>query len=520
LNDAAQQVTRVSRHYDVTAPVIADNPDYELQGCNAAWPEVVSTTYTDNCDAGGSINGVAGDVQTSADGCTQFRDYTFDFTDSCLNDAEQQITRVSRHYDVTPPVIVCQSNLEVSACDTVPILVIPTATDNCEGLVTVVPTRSDGLALNDPFPVGQVVTVTYSATDACGNDASCEFNVLVNPCNNSHCTYTQGYYGELNGSACAPDGTPTYDHQIMINAINAAGGTFNFGSTVTGNYFTLKASDIYGNANPNLNNIWKMLPGGGTPRALVGFATYDQFSTWSDGDPLTASGPKKGAINNNLLSQTMTLFFNLSVDGTLDDFELEVDFATSDVSCGSDVPIPNTYQQFHIAADVIDYLNANPANYPGGATVGNLFILANKALGGENIGGIAHTNINSAVDAINNAFDGCRVQVSYQNQTPPIIAIPTTPTQLSLTTNPTFTVYPVPFKENLTVRYEFDYKTNATIQIFDTKGALLQSQDDTNAYFNKEVVIQPKFKMGEGQMFFIKVITDRGVTVKKVVSGN
>jgi hypothetical protein len=81
-----------------------------------------------------------------------------------------------------------------------------------------------------------------------------------------------------------------------------------------------------------------------------------------------------------------------------------------------------------------------------------------------------------------------------------------------------FTAYPVPFKDNLTIRYDFDYKTNVTIQILDAKGALLQSQDDTNVYLNKEVVIQPKFNVGEGQMFFIKVITDRGVAVKKVIS--
>ena len=106
LNNATPQVTRVSRHYDVTAPVIVDKPDYTLEGCNPDWPAVVTTTYTDNCDAPGSIDGVAGDVQTSADGCTQFRDYTFNKTDSCLNNATPQVTRVSRHYDVTAPVIV------------------------------------------------------------------------------------------------------------------------------------------------------------------------------------------------------------------------------------------------------------------------------------------------------------------------------------------------------------------------------------------------------------------------------
>ncbi|WP_300571152.1 HYR domain-containing protein, partial [Flavobacterium sp.] len=517
-NAALQQITRVSRHYDVTAPVIADKPDYSLSGCNAAWPEAVSTTYTDNCDAAGSINGIAGSVQTSEDGCTQYRDYTFNVTDSCLNGALQQITRVSRHYDITPPQIQCPADLELSACDTPPVLVPPVATDNCDGSVTVVPSRSDGLALNDPFPIGQVVVVTYTAADICGNETSCKFEVLVNACHAAHCTYTQGYYGDLNGSACAPDGTPTYDHQIMINAINAAGGIYKFGSTGTGNYFTLKATDIYGNADPYLNNIWKMLPGGGMPRKLVGFATYDDFSTWSDGDPLTASGNKKGAINNNLLSQTMTLFFNFGVDGTLDDVELEADFATSDVACGSDTPIVGTYQQFHISIDIINYINANPATYPGGATVGNLFKLANRALGGENIGALKYSDINAAVDAINNGFDGCRVQVPYQNQTPPIYTNTQTSLSAPVIDTPTFTAYPIPFRDIITIRYEFDYKTDAKIQIYDSKGALLMTQDDNNVYLNKEVQIHPTFQVGEGQLYYVKVATNKGFTVKKVLS--
>ena len=38
-----------------------------------------------------------------------------------------------------------------------------------------------------------------------------------------------------------------------------------------------------------------MLPGGGSPRKLIGFATYDMYSTWSDNDPLTSKGSRKGS---------------------------------------------------------------------------------------------------------------------------------------------------------------------------------------------------------------------------------
>jgi hypothetical protein len=364
-----------------------------------------------------------------------------------------------------------------------------------------------------PLP-GQTLSVTYEVKDNC-DTKSCTVTFKVPDCNTPHCTYTQGYYGDYNGSACDIDGNPTTDHQIMVNAINQAGGEYNFGSMATGNYFKLKASDVYGNPNIASNNVFVMLPGGGSPRALAGYATYDDYSTWSDSDPLTKSGANKGNINNNLLSQTMTMFFNLSVDNTLGGYALKSKFATSDVSCGSDVAIPNTYKEFKISQLLIDYLNAN---YVGGANVSNLFALANKALGGENIGNLSPSIINSAVDNINRGFDACRVEV-------PLIIIVVKPidpiyetSRVNSNNDPIFSVYPVPFKETFTLKYEFDYKSEVKIQIFDTKGSLLQFENDTNPYLNKEISIRPRFNRGEGQMFFIKVITDRGVSIKKVLS--
>ena len=49
--------------------------------------------------------------------------------------------------------------------------------DNCPG-VTVVCTRSDGKALTNEYPVG-VTTITCTATDACGNTATCSYTVTV-----------------------------------------------------------------------------------------------------------------------------------------------------------------------------------------------------------------------------------------------------------------------------------------------------------------------------------------------------
>jgi hypothetical protein len=55
---------------------------------------------------------------------------------------------------------------------------VPTAADNCSG-VTVVGSRSDGLALTATYPVG-TTTITWTARDAAGNQVSCAQAIVVN----------------------------------------------------------------------------------------------------------------------------------------------------------------------------------------------------------------------------------------------------------------------------------------------------------------------------------------------------
>jgi hypothetical protein len=81
-----------------------------------------------------------------------------------------------------------------------------------------------------------------------------------------------------------------------------------------------------------------------------------------------------------------------------------------------------------------------------------------------------------------------------------------------------FDVYPVPFKDQLTVRYNFDYKTDVKVVIFDIMGRILMSYDDKDAYFGKEVILRPEFTLSDENMYFVKVFTNRGYETKKIVS--
>jgi PKD domain-containing protein len=240
-----------------------------------------------------------------------------------------------------------------------------------------------------------------------GVSCSSQKTVVVNECA-SACTYTQGFYGNTNGMACNNNsGAAMTPSQLMLNAFGATTSKV-FGSTTTRRFFTLYQSDITN------GNIYRMLPGGGNAGAIdvdnvlpFDGASYDQVNTWSL-VPLQRNGPQIGRIRNSLLAQTITLWFNISNNSSLGALGLVDDtlLTRATATCGSNTPVGDT-SNFGIPHNVIMCLNGGNG-YP--ATVSGLFALANDVLGGLNTS-ISASDVANAVDAINNAFDGCRVLV-------------------------------------------------------------------------------------------------------------
>jgi gliding motility-associated-like protein len=92
-------------------------------------------------------------------------------TDSCSFDVTIS--------DVEAPVIIsCPSSMTVSntpgSCGAIVNWIVPTTSDNCPGVILTADHNS-----GDNFPLG-TTTVTYTATDAAGNTATCSFDVTVN----------------------------------------------------------------------------------------------------------------------------------------------------------------------------------------------------------------------------------------------------------------------------------------------------------------------------------------------------
>ncbi|TDE26802.1 T9SS type A sorting domain-containing protein, partial [Flavobacterium ranwuense] len=81
-----------------------------------------------------------------------------------------------------------------------------------------------------------------------------------------------------------------------------------------------------------------------------------------------------------------------------------------------------------------------------------------------------------------------------------------------------FDAYPVPFKDQLTVRYNFDYVSDVKIDVLNSQGVSVLSKMDSNSYLNKEVTLNLNSHVDRSEVYVVKVTTNRGSSVKKVIS--
>jgi hypothetical protein len=296
------------------------------------------------------------------------------------------------------------------------------------------------------------------------------------PCDNCAvvCTYTQGLYSNTNGKACySSNGTTSTisSTQLMLNAFGASTSQV-FGSVANNRYFTLFTNDI------SDGDIFKMLPGFGNSQALgmaAGGATYSNKTTWYL-VPIATSGSQKGKINNQLLSQTISLWFNLRTNNALSTIDLTNDtlVTTSQTKCGSGIPsgLPS---KFGLPHSVVMYLNGG-----NGYTnnVSGLFQLANDALGRVNTS-VSALDVQYAVAAINNAFDGCRILTATLPYKESVLTriIPVVDGVKEMSSeNLQVTAFPNPYTNQFSLKINSPATGTAMIEFFTANGAKVFAQ--------------------------------------------
>jgi hypothetical protein len=325
-----------------------------------------------------------------------------------------------------------------------------------------------GLSAGTYYVFGTGIAPTY-CTSTTANATVHEFD-----CSYFY-TLTQGYYGSKNGKSClgtTPINTIKYLLGIPDNPVDLVTGTTNS--------VTVPATD---DGAKKLNST---MPGGSTPTALpsgnctitTGCFVYPTYLT------------KQGKINNVLLSQTITLGLNGRWEnGKLLLFHIESGWLTTQemTGCGSDATVVttcsgNTVVSIKMNQKVVDYLGANN-------TVQDLLNLANAVLGGTLTPGVngvpSYSDINDAVDAINEAFDEGRRFLDYypEKQTCEQLFPAPAVTQASITASMpettasslAVTAYPNPYTDKVNFVIDSKISGQGSLQVYNMMGQKLKT---------------------------------------------
>jgi hypothetical protein len=341
------------------------------------------------------------------------------------------------------------------------------------------------------------------------------YTITLRPCEpGNHCTYTQGFYGNEGGMNCGfIDGqyilTSAYE---MMKAAMAGKDYEVFGTVSTGKAFMLHTESIVNRF------IFDMLPGGGTSAALKGIAQSTVPSTWAN-VPLSTKKNTYGKILNNLVSQTITLFFNMQNDMTLGNLAIKNRYlVTADaVNCGSEQAAAYSAIYVEFPMSVLNYLGANN-------TVNDLYNLANRILGGEKLP-VSASDVTIAIDAINNAFDECRILIGFYATYEEVIArlsaagVPSnlmgdvTDVDAGDEEGPrevTLLVYPNPFSTKVFFNLLMDEDSQVKLEIYNQFGSLIKVILDDKMLKGDVTTVEFDASAYPQTLFIYKITTNSG----------
>jgi hypothetical protein len=337
----------------------------------------------------------------------------------------------------------------------------------------IIPPGSTLPANNSP---GRKVSDGYARRNNMSTFSQLGIGMLSNVPNVVACSHVQGFYSNSKGTACYTVGgttTAISSLQLMLNAFTTNSQVF--GNVANRRFFTLFRSDV------NAGNIFKMLPGSGNSAVLGqdNIAPYDgayfsDASTWYL-VPIQSGSSQKGRINNQLLAQTIALWFSMRTSATLGPVDLSMDtlVTRAQTSCGSGVATGSAIK-FGLPHNVVLYLNgANGYSH----NVNGLFSLANDVLGGAN-NTITPADAQAAVAIINQAFDSCRILTTTLPYVSPtyITTVPKTQMQEIVPGDLQVSAFPNPYDKRFSLKIISPVSGIAVVEFFAANGTKVFEQ--------------------------------------------
>jgi hypothetical protein len=337
----------------------------------------------------------------------------------------------------------------------------------------IIPPGSALPANNSP---GRKVSDGYARRNNISTFSQLGIGMLSNVPNVVACSHVQGFYANSKGTACYTVGgttTAVSSLQLMLNAFSANSQVF--GNVSNRRFFTLFRSDV------NNGNIFKMLPGSGNSAVLGqdNIAPYDG-AYFSDAGtwylvPIQSGSSQKGRINNQLLAQTIALWFSIRTSSTLGPIDLSMDtlVTRAQTSCGSGVATGPAVK-FGLPHNVALYLNgANGYSH----NVNGLFNLANDVLGGAN-NAVTAADAQAAVAIINQAFDSCRILTTTLPYVSPtyITTVPKTQMQELVAEDLKVSAFPNPYDKQFSLKIISPVSGMAVVEFFEANGTKIFEQ--------------------------------------------
>ena len=446
----ASSVTSATTNNQYTAPVGMSSYNWSISGNGTIVGPATGSSVNVTAGAAGSFTlTLATTFNNCSASCTKVVTVDPTTTYSC---------------NISGPSEVCNGSLDIFTAPAN----LTSYTWNVTGNATIITNTGSSVSVGATIPGSYTLSLQTML-----NGVSCSSTKTVNviSCVNA-CSYTQGFYSNPKASSCYNNSSfslSTTEHMLAAFGITSSKV---FGNVANKRFFTIYRTDITN------GNIFKMFPGGSNPKAIdidnkppFDGAYYDDQSTWSL-VPIQATGPQKGKIRNILLSQTITLWFNIQNSSSLGSISLVNDTLVTreTANCGSNTPV-GAATKFGLPHNVIVYLNGGNGYSP---TVDGLFQLSNDVLGGV-ITSISTSSVNDAVDVINNAFDECRVLVGtipYNNNLTKTtrLIVDTRVKEVSAPNTLKAIAYPNPYKDHFQLAVTSPVGGLANIEFFTING--------------------------------------------------
>ncbi len=158
---------------DVTPPVFLLPPASVTVQCSADVPSMTNLSYTDNCDASGTVSGTDGPLVGGTCGGTITRTWTV--TDACGNVSTPVTQIIIINDNIAPVMSAAPAGIAVQCSGDVPSMTNLSYTDNCDASGTV--SGTDGPLVGGTC--GGTITRTWTVTDACGNVSTPVTQIII-----------------------------------------------------------------------------------------------------------------------------------------------------------------------------------------------------------------------------------------------------------------------------------------------------------------------------------------------------